>query len=55
MNLLCVAVGGAVGSTARYLLAAAINQARAPHAAAGSFAVNGCFILGSSAQLPSTR
>jgi len=47
MNLLYVAIGGAVGSTARYLLAGAINQARAPHAAAGTFAVNviGCFTL----------
>ena len=48
MNLLYVAIGGAVGSTARYLLAGAINQARAPHAAAGTFAVNviGCFTFG---------
>ena len=48
MNLLYVAIGGAVGSTARYLLASAINQARAPHAAAGTFVVNviGCFTFG---------
>ena len=48
MNLLYVAIGGAVGSTARYLLAGAINQARAPHAAADTFAVNviGCFTFG---------
>jgi fluoride exporter len=48
MNLLYVAIGGAAGSTARYLLAGAINQARAPHAAAGTFAVNviGCFTFG---------
>jgi len=48
MNLLYVAIGGAVGSTARYLLAGAINQGRAPHAAGGTFAVNviGCFTFG---------
>ena len=48
MNLLYVAIGGAAGSIARYLLAGAINQARAPHAAAGTFAVNviGCFTFG---------
>jgi len=30
MNLLYVAIGGAAGSIARYLLSGAINQARAP-------------------------
>lgn len=48
MNLLYVAIGGALGSTARYLLGGAINHGRAPHSAAGTFAVNiiGCFTFG---------
>lgn len=48
MNLLYVALGGALGSTARYLLAGAINEGRTPHAATGTFVVNviGCFTFG---------
>jgi CrcB protein len=48
MNLLYVAAGGAIGSCARVLLAAAINRHAAPHTFAGTFVVNliGCFAFG---------
>lgn len=48
MSLVYAALGGAVGSSARYLLAGVINRHAAAHAPAGTFVVNilGCFIFG---------
>ncbi len=48
MNLVYVAMGGALGSSARYLLAGAINRHGSVIAPAGTFVVNvlGCFLFG---------
>ncbi len=46
--ILYVALGGAIGSVARYLLAGALNASGPPQSPAGTFAVNviGCFLFG---------
>jgi len=46
--ILYVALGGAVGSVARYLLTRAIITSASPHSPLGTFAVNmiGCFVFG---------
>jgi fluoride exporter len=51
--LLYVALGGAIGSSMRFLLAGAINQPGSPHSPAGTFVVNliGCFAFGVIASL----
>lgn len=48
MTLVYVAIGGALGSSARFLLAGAINRHGALYAPAGTFVVNvlGCFLFG---------
>jgi CrcB protein len=48
VNLLLVAIGGAVGSAARYLLTAAVARHTPPVFPFGTFAVNaaGCVVLG---------
>lgn len=57
MSLLYAAIGGALGSTARYLLASLIARHAATHAAAGTFVVNvlGCFLFGLIAALADRR
>ena len=56
MNLLYVAIGGAFGSSARFLLTEAVNR-YAPHWPAGTFVVNlvGCFAFGVMASLADRR
>ncbi|MDQ3348279.1 MAG: fluoride efflux transporter CrcB [Acidobacteriota bacterium] len=48
MIVLYVALGGAIGSAARFLLAGAVNGPSRPHSPAGTFVVNvlGCFAFG---------
>lgn len=48
MVLLYVAIGGALGSCARYLLAASLTRHAAPPSVVGTFAVNmiGCLAFG---------
>jgi len=55
--LLYVALGGAIGSSARFLLAGAINPPGSQHSPAGTFVVNliGCFAFGVIASLADRR
>lgn len=48
MRLLLIAIGGALGSVARYLLSAAVLRAAGSPFPAGTFAVNlvGCVLFG---------
>ena len=48
MNLLVIAIGGALGSVARYLFSSAVLRATGSLFPAGTFAVNavGCFVFG---------
>ena len=48
MNLLLIAIGGAVGSVCRYLLSSAVLRAAGTLFPAGTFAVNavGCLVFG---------
>ena len=57
MILLYVALGGAIGSSVRFLLAGAINSPGSPHSPAGTFVVNliGCFAFGAIASLADRR
>lgn len=57
MNLLYAAIGGALGSAARYVLSSLITRHAAAHAAAGTFVVNvlGCFLFGLIAALADRR
>lgn len=57
MTLVYVAVGGALGSCARFLLAGAISRHAAFYAPAGTFVVNvlGCFLFGAIVALADRR
>ncbi len=57
MTLVYVALGGALGSSARYLLAGAINRHGPVYSPAGTFAVNilGCFVFGAIVALADRR
>ncbi|HXD74347.1 MAG TPA: fluoride efflux transporter CrcB [Vicinamibacterales bacterium] len=57
MNLLAVAVGGAIGSMARYLLTGLVVRASGPAFPLGTFVVNliGCAAFGALAGAASTR
>ena len=48
MNLLLIAIGGALGSVARYLFSSAVLRATGSLFPVGTFAVNavGCFVFG---------
>lgn len=57
MVLLSVAIGGAIGSCARYLVAAALTRHATPPSVIGTFAVNmiGCLAFGIIAALMERR
>ena len=57
MNLLAVAVGGALGSMARYLLTGVVVRLSGPMFPLGTFVVNaiGCFVFGALAGAASSR
>ena len=57
MNLLAIALGGAIGSVARYLLTGLVARASGPAFPAGTFVVNviGCAAFGALAGAASTR
>jgi CrcB protein len=57
VNLVYVAVGGAIGSSARYLLGGFVHRHTSPYFPYGTFAVNvvGCFAFGVVAALAEHR
>ena len=57
MNLLLIAIGGAVGSVCRYLVSSAVLRALGTLFPAGTFVVNviGCFVFGAIAGLSQER
>jgi CrcB protein len=57
LNLLFIALGGAIGSVARYLLTGLVVRASGPAFPLGTFVVNviGCAAFGALAGLASTR
>jgi len=57
LNLLAIAIGGAIGSVARYLLTGLVARVSAPAFPLGTFAVNiiGCGVFGALAGAVSSR
>lgn len=57
MNLLAIAVGGAIGALARYGLAGAVHRLTSPYFPWGTFVVNlaGCLVFGVVAGLTEER
>jgi fluoride exporter len=57
LNLLAIAIGGALGSMARYLLTGLVVRASGPMFPLGTFVVNviGCFAFGALAGAASSR
>ena len=57
MNLLAIAIGGALGSVARYLLSSIVLRVSGPMFPLGTFVVNviGCFVFGALAGAASAR
>jgi CrcB protein len=57
VNLLLIAIGGAVGSVCRYLVSSAVLRALGTLFPAGTFVVNviGCFVFGAIAGLSQER
>ncbi|MEO8076021.1 MAG: fluoride efflux transporter CrcB [Acidobacteriota bacterium] len=57
MRLLYVAIGGALGSAARYLVSTEINRGTSPPSPGGTFVVNvtGCLVFGLVAGLAERR
>jgi fluoride exporter len=57
LNLLAIAIGGALGSVARYLLSSIVLRVSGPMFPLGTFVVNiiGCFVFGALAGAASAR